>query len=177
MSDTQLVLTVFPDEAAADKAVADLKAWNKGSYLRVGAIGVLALDEQGKLKEHKLGSTSGGKGASIGLVLAAVTPPTLIAGIIGGGLLGHFHHKSLGLSDADRERLGSELAGGKAAVGIVAKTKDVVAISSELKALGGTPEAYAVSDEVAQAIEAEEPPTADEALADAPATGAPPAEA
>ncbi len=155
MSDTQLVLAVFPNEAAADKAVADLKAWNKGSYLRVGAIGVLALDETGKLKEQKLGATSGGKGATIGLVLAAVTPPTLIAGIIGGGILGHFHHKSLGLTDADRERLGAELSGGKAAVGIIAKAADVVAISSELKALGGTPETFAVSDEVEQAVEGE----------------------
>jgi uncharacterized membrane protein len=163
MSDTQLVLAVFPSEAAADKAVEDLKAWNKGSYLRVGAMGVLALDENGKLKEHKLGATSGGKGATIGLVLAAVTPPTLIAGIIGGGLIGHFHHKNLGLTDADRERLGSELAGGKAAVGIIAKASDTVAITSELKALGGAPEAYAVSDDLAQEIAADAPAGTDAA--------------
>jgi uncharacterized membrane protein len=157
MSDTQLVLAVFPDEAAADQAVADLKDWNKGSYLRVGAIGVLVLDENGKLKEHKLGQTSGGKGAGIGLVLAALTPPTLIAGLVGGALVGHFHHKSLGLTDADRDRLGAELEGGKAAVGIIAKAKDTVAIAGELKALGGTPETYSVSDEAAEAVAAAVP--------------------
>lgn len=165
MSDTQLVLAIFPDEAAADKAVADLKAWNKGSWLRVGAIGVLVLDENGRIKEHKLGRTSGGKGAGIGLVLAAVTPPTLIAGLVGGALVGHLHHKSLGLSDADRERLGHELAGGKAAVGIIAKSKDVVAVSGELRALGGTPESFEVSDEAAAAIDTES------AAGDEPATG------
>ena len=108
MSEKQLVLGIFADEAAADAAVASVKEWDKASEeVKLGAIGVLVVDDKGKLKEHKMGQRSTKKGAGIGLVLAIVAPPTLIAGAIGGGILGALHHKGLGLSDADRERLGA----------------------------------------------------------------------
>ena len=114
MADKQLVLAIFADEAAADAAVTSLKSWaevTKGIWL--GAIGVLVVDEAGHLKEHKLGARSGGKGAGIGLLLAVVAPPTLLVGMAGGSLLGHFHHKGLRLSAEDRERIGGELPGGQ----------------------------------------------------------------
>ena len=99
MADNQVVLGIFADEAAADTAVEALKAWDKATdEIKLGAIGVLVTDEDGQIKEHKLGSRSGKKGAGIGLVLAVIAPPTLLAGIVGGGVLGHFHHKGLGLS-------------------------------------------------------------------------------
>ena len=121
MADQQLVLGIFADEAAADVAVKWLKDWDKATEeIKLGAIGILVIDEFGKLKEHKLGARSGKKGAGIGLVLAVVAPPTLLAGMVGGGVLGHFHHKGLGLSAEDRERIVGELRGGKAAVGVLA---------------------------------------------------------
>ena len=40
---------------------------------------MLVLDEDGKFKTQKLGRRSWGKGAGIGVVLAALTPPTLLA--------------------------------------------------------------------------------------------------
>jgi hypothetical protein len=40
-----------------------------------------------------MGTRSGKKGAGIGLVLAVIAPPTRLAGVVGGGTLGHFHHK------------------------------------------------------------------------------------
>ncbi len=158
MADNQVVLGIFADEAAADAAVESLKAWDQATEeIKLGAIGVLAVDDTGQVKEHKLGSRSGKKGAGIGLVLAVVAPPTLLAGVVGGGILGHFHHKGLGLSWEDRERLGTELTGGKAAVGVLATEEEAGAISGKLAELGGTVEAYQVTDEALEAVAAAAP--------------------
>ena len=112
-----LVLAIFDDEAAADAAAHALVDWVKAEDVVRRPIGVLALDEAGRIKEHKLGrKRSGAKGAGIGAVLAVVAPPTLLAGVVAGGVIGHFHHEGLKLSDAERQRIASELVGGKAAV-------------------------------------------------------------
>ncbi len=158
MADNELVLGIFADEAAADAAVESLKTWDSISDdIKLGAIGVLVADENGQIKEHKLGQRSGKKGAGIGLVLAVVAPPTLLAGLVGGGILGHFHHKGLGLSPEDRERIGTELAGGKAAVGVLAPAGEAAAVSAKLVELGGTAEVHEVSDEALDAVAAAAP--------------------
>jgi hypothetical protein len=155
MADQQVVLSIFDDEAAADAAVDALKAWDEDSVdIRLDAIGVLVVDDKGQVREHKLGQRSGGKGAGIGLVLAVIAPPTLLAGVVGGGAIGHFHHKGLGLSQADRERITAALEGGKAAVGVLADTVDSVPIVAKLKSLGGTPEVHELSDEALEAVAA-----------------------
>ena len=155
MADQQLVLGIFADEAAADVAVKWLKDWdNATEEIKLGAIGILVIDEFGKLKEHKLGARSGKKGAGIGLVLAVVAPPTLLAGIVGGGVLGHFHHQGLGLSTEDRERIVGELRGGKAAVGVLAKGDDVAAVSAQLTDLDGIVEVHEATDEALEAVAA-----------------------
>ena len=153
MADMQLVLSIFPDEAAADSAVESLKSWDGYSAtIKLGAIGVLVLDEKGQIKEHKLGPRSGGKGAGIGLVLAVIAPPTLLVGLIGGGVLGHFHHKGLGLDKADRDRIIAELSGGKAAVGVMALPQQAEVISDTLVDLGGKTEVHDVSEEALEAV-------------------------
>lgn len=151
----QVILGIFADEAAADAAVVALSTWDDETIdIKLEAVGVLVLDEAGQIKEHKLGRRSGAKGAGIGLVLAVVAPPTLLAGVIGGGVIGHFHHSGLGLSQEDRDRITAELAGGKAAVGILAPVMDAPPISAKLKSLGATPEVHDVSDEALQAVQA-----------------------
>jgi len=70
---------------------------------------VLVLDEKGKIKTHKLGRRSTGKGAGIGLVLALIAPPSLLVGVIGGGALGALHHKGLGIDAEDRNRIAKQL--------------------------------------------------------------------
>jgi len=142
------VLAIFPDEAAADAAVGELKSWDKISEdIKLGAIGVLVADGNGGLKEHKLGARSGQKGAGIGIALAIVAPPTLLVGLVGGGALGHFHHQGLKLSDEDRSRIGTELSGGKAAVGVLAPMAEGPVIAAKLTELGGAAESIEVSDE------------------------------
>src|SRR5690349_7954212 len=139
MADKQLVISIFDAEADADDAAAALR--DTGAVVD-DAIGVLVLDERGALKTHKVGATSGGKGAAGGAVLAPLGPIGLGVGVVGGALLGKLHHKDLGLDDADRERLGAALRGGKAAVGVLADRDEVVAVQSILVDRGGETEAH-----------------------------------
>ena len=130
MASNELVLGFFPNEAAADAAVETLKGWDKmTAEVKLGAIGVLVADEKGQIKEHKLGARSTKKGAGIGLVLAVVAPPTLLVGLVGGGILGRFHHQGLGLKADDRERLGVDLKDGQAAVGVLVSAGQAEAVS------------------------------------------------
>lgn len=145
MSNKTVVLAIFSNEAAADTAAASLK---DSGVAKRDAIGVLVLDEKGKIKTEKVGKRSMGKGAGIGVALALVTPVGLGAGLIGGGLLGALHHKNLGLGEADRDRIGRELEGGKAAVGVLAPVSETSVVASKLTDLGGVTEAHELSDEV-----------------------------
>ena len=155
MSDKQLVLAVFPDELAADNAAVALKE----SALTGGdAIGILALDSDGKLKQDKVGGRSTGTGAAVGGVLLLLGPAALGVGVIGGTAAGALHHKSLGLTDGDKARLTSELTSGKAAVGVLASYESAPAIADRLTEAGGKPEAHELSDEALQAAAA--PPAA-----------------
>src|SRR4051812_41633774 len=155
MADKRLVLAIFPDEGIADNAAEYLRQWDKATDdVKLDAVGVLVLDDDGKVKAHKMGSRSTGKGAGIGLVLGVVAPPTLLAGVIGGGVVGAFHHKGLGLSDADRARIGEELTDGKAAVGALASPEQADAVVAELSKLGGETEEHWVSDEAIEAVAA-----------------------
>ena len=137
MSNKTVVLAIFKDEASADAAATSLK---DSGVARGDAIGVLVLNEKGELKAEKVGKRSLGKGAGIGAVVALVTPVGLAAGLIGGGLLGALHHKKLGLDEADRDRIGSELQGGKAAVGVLAPVSEATVVADKLTELGGAVE-------------------------------------
>jgi hypothetical protein len=147
MSNKTVVLAIFKDEISADAAAADLK---ESGVAKGDAIGVLVLNDKGELKADKVGKRSWGKGAGIGAVVALVTPVGLAAGLISGGLLGGLHHKNLGLNEADRERIRSELEGGKAAVGVLAPVSEATVVADKLTELGGTAETHPVSD---QAVE------------------------
>jgi hypothetical protein len=61
-----LTLSLFDSEIAADSAAASLK---DSGLAKHEAIGVLALDPKGKLKEDKVGARSTKKGAGVGAVL------------------------------------------------------------------------------------------------------------
>jgi uncharacterized membrane protein len=146
MSDKQVVLAIFPDEAAADTAVEALKEWSKSEEAKIDAIGVLCLDEQGHVKDHKLGKKTIGKGAGIGLALAMLTPVGLAAGIIAGGALGALHKKGLGLTDDNRAQLEASLKDGKAAVGVLVEPHEADVLYQQLTQLGGTVQLLAVSE-------------------------------
>ena len=144
MSNNMVVLAIFTDEASADMAAASLK---ESGITKKDAVVVLALNDKGELKADKVGKRSMGKGVGIGAAAALVTPVGLAAGLIGGGLAGALHHKNLGLSKADRERIGGELQGGKAAVGVLAPVEEAAIVRDKLTELGGSAESHPVSDE------------------------------
>ena len=92
-------------------------------------------------------------GAGIGLVLAMLTPIGMAIGIIGGGILGALHHNCLIISKSDRERIGHELEGGKAAVAVVTDKTSALGLAAELASLGGTPESHELDDAAEAAID------------------------
>jgi hypothetical protein len=148
MADRQLVLSFFPDELAADSAAVALK----DSGIADGdAIGILALDDNGKLKQDKVGAHSTGKGAAIGGVIAVFSTALLGPAVLTGMAVGAFHHKNLGLSDGNKGRLTVELNGGKAAVGVMADSETAPAIADRLTQLGGTSDSYELTDEALEA--------------------------
>ena len=156
----QLVLAIFSDEASADAAAEEFNRWAGREAAakmidthQIQAMGVLVLDAEGKLKTEKLGPHSIGAGADIGLVLAMLTPIGMAVGIIGGGILGALHHKSLIISKGDRERIGHELEGGKAALAVVTDKTSAQGIAAELASLGGAPESHDLDDAAVAAVE------------------------
>jgi hypothetical protein len=117
-----------------------------------GAIGVLAVDATGKLKEEeKADARSTGKGAGIGTTLFLLGPATIGVGVLGGAAGGALHQKGLGLTDSDRERIGKELTNGRAAVGVLTPFNESSMISAKLGELGGASEEHTVSDEALKA--------------------------
>jgi uncharacterized membrane protein len=155
-----LVLAFFDIEAAADQAAEALKNWEKATeYMKVDAIGVVAKDENGKVKEHKLGKRAGKKGMGIGVALGVIAAiPTgglsligsAAGGAVGGGVIGEFFHKGLKMTDEDVARIGRELDAGHAAVGVLTWDFETEAVAEKLKELGGTPETHEVAKVIAE---------------------------
>jgi hypothetical protein len=149
MSKNRLVLAFFENEAAADEAVNGLMQWRKANKeIKLGAVSVLAKDEQGKIKEHKLGKRATKTGAVVGALVGILSGGvTVLGGAIVGGILGSFFHKGLGLSKDDLARIDGELSSGKAAVAVLAKSKEVEDVTAKLTKLGGITETHKVSDD------------------------------
>jgi uncharacterized membrane protein len=153
MAKRHLVLAIFQNEPAADSAAVDLK---ESGIAHSDAIGILVLNDDGKLKQHKVGARSVGKGAAIGGVIAVVGTAVLGPAILVGAGVGALHHKHVGLSDADKAHLAAELSSGKAAVGVMAELDQESAVTDYLTQHGGQTQQYEISDEALEAAEATE---------------------
>ena len=138
-----------------------MKGWDKANAdIKVGAIGVLVKDKDGKIKTHKLGKRDTVTGAGVGVVLGIIAAilsggiALLLGGVIEGavlgGIVGTFIHKGLGLSQDDLKRIGDHLDTGSAAVGVMVEKEEVSATSDELTKLGGKIEIHIVSAEALQ---------------------------
>jgi hypothetical protein len=141
MTTKTLVLAFFEDEPAAERAADALRS--SGAADR-DAIGVLAVDANGALKEDNVGARSIGKGAGVGAALFLLGPVGAGAALVGGAAAGSLHRKGLQLSGADRARIVADLERGRAAVGVLARGIDVRPISQVLTDLGGKLEAHDV---------------------------------
>jgi uncharacterized membrane protein len=141
--DSHMILAYFDTFEAAEAAAKELKGWDKASPdVKLGAIGVLHQTEKGKIKTKKYGPRSTGKGAAIGLILGILAAPfvagaSVAAGVVGGGVLGAFHKKSLGLKDEDLAKFKSEMDGGKAALVVMCDEIEVEPTQAKVDSLGG----------------------------------------
>ncbi len=173
----QLVLGFFESEAAANNAVVELKGFDKAvDGVKFDNIGVLVKDDKGKVKAKMDGPRRTGVGILLGALAAVLTGGlSLIAGVVLGGALGHFVHKSLGMSKDDLARISKELEGGKAAVGVLVNENEAKAVTAWMETLGGKTEAHLVAEEAtndAAAVLDQHPDAEPEAAApsEAPAT-------
>jgi len=144
MSDKTLIISIFDSEETADLVAARLKNYD---LIEHDAVGIMALDGGGALKIDKIGARSSGKGVGVGAALWILGPVGMAAGLAGGALVGHLHHKGLGLDEADRDRITKELQGGRAAVGVLTSADKVAPIVAQMDVAGGTTETHATSDE------------------------------
>ena len=160
--DKSVVIAYFPAEDKASDAADQLKSWEKATDgIKLGGINILTW-EDGKIKTRKVGGRDAGKDAGWGLALGAVTGMlsggvTLIAGAAagtaGGGVLGEFFHKNVGLTDADKQELDAKLQKGGAALVAAVATDEVDPTKKEMASLGGTVDDYKVPDETAAKVE------------------------
>ena len=140
MARKTVVLAYFNDESTADDAVESFKKWDKADDdIKLDAIGVLVLDDNGKIKTHKLGKRSVGKGAGIGLVLAVIAPPTLIAGVVGGAVMGAFHTRAS--ASTPRTATGSRRSSPQVRPRSACSSVDIDRVSGKLASSAGKPRA------------------------------------
>jgi uncharacterized membrane protein len=168
-TETQLVIAYFDSVDKAGEAAKALQSRDKERHeITVDAIGVLYQTDDGKIKTKKYGHHNTGKGAKVGLligVLAALLGPvTLVAGAVygaaGGGVVGTFSRKGLGLSDEELAHIKTQLADGKVALAVITEPNEVEAMTYHLTSLGGAVEQHdAPTDEIEQvAAEVNAPP-------------------
>jgi len=144
MAHKTLIISTFESEELADRTASRLKTYG---MVDSDAVGVIALDDEGKLKIEKIGARSSGKGAGVGAVLWLLGPVGLGAGLAGGAIIGALHRKGLGLDEDDRDRIAKELEGGRAAVGVLTSPDKASAIAAQLDTAGGTTEIHGAPDE------------------------------
>lgn len=153
----QLVITFFENEAAAEKAVKEIKEWDEASEdIKLGAIGVIVKDEKGKIKTHKLGARKTLGGAALFGLAAVLTGGAAIGlgavgGILAGAGIGSLFHKGLKMSKEEIQQLNQELDGGKAAVGVLTSIGEADPLFVKLRSLGGKLNAYEVTNEAIEA--------------------------
>jgi len=81
----------------------------------------------------------------------------LVAGTVGGAVLGRLHRKGLGLDESDRNRITAELEQGRAVVGVLAPEKQATMIKDKLTELGGDAEAHDTEEAALEAAAKEVP--------------------
>jgi len=162
---SNVIISYFASVDKADTAANLLKSWDEANdAVKLGGIGILYW-EDAKIKSTKVGGRATGPGAKWGTILGVATGilsggVTLIGGAVvgaaGGAVLGSFFHKSLGLSDEDKQRLERNLKTGEAALVVMADDDEIESTVSELASLGGQVESHVVPGETMEKAEAAE---------------------
>jgi len=158
-----LIIAYFPTAYKAEQAADNLRSWDKATdNIKLGGIGIITEDEEGKLKTRKVGARAAGTGAKWGTILG-VTAGILsggitliggaVVGLAAGSVAGALFHKHIGMEDNDKERLLQHLKGGGAALAVMADDEEVNPTKDELARLDGEVESYFVPDETVDELE------------------------
>ena len=134
----QLVIAFFED-AAAGEVAARVLAKEASAEEKQGTVGMLALDEEGKVDVAKLGDRISDDGPGIGAVLGR------IALALWGGVMprrGRFFDARSGLSTDDIVRFGADLEAGQAAVAVLHRGSQADRVVVQLTRLGGKTEVH-----------------------------------
>lgn len=138
------VWAAFPNEDTAIEAATSLKTWDKADNgVKLGAIGVLHMTDQGQLRVMAYRGTDQGAliGAVADMLVATFTPATLMGGVVAGAVvgsvLGALYKKGLGLSDAQKNKIKTNLDAGKGLLIVLVDDDGVAATTAKLRELGG----------------------------------------
>jgi uncharacterized membrane protein/predicted flap endonuclease-1-like 5' DNA nuclease len=159
----QLVVGLYANEQAARDAIDKIKKWDKQEKdIKLGAIAAITYNaKKDKLEYIEKGQRSTKSGAGGGTALGAAVAilsggvaliPGMVAGAAAGGLLGSLNHKSLGITDEQKQKIMDALKEGGAGLGVMADDFEVDAIVDQMAATGGDVSHYRVDEEVAAAI-------------------------
>jgi len=159
----QLLIAYFPTAEAAREAAEAVKEWDKNIIeIDLGAIGILTMDEDGKVKTEKIGDRATGKGAKWGLVAGAVTGIftgglTLIGGaLVGlavGSVTGAMFHRGLGMTDEQKDQLETHLKEGGAALAVITPKEQVQPTKSVLATRSKDISVFQMDDEAVQELQ------------------------
>jgi uncharacterized membrane protein len=66
----QLLIAFFPTKESAEQAAHELKDWDKEyANIKLGAMGIVSLGDDGHVKTEKIGSRATGEGAKWGVLV------------------------------------------------------------------------------------------------------------
>ena len=161
----RLVIAYFPNKGAAEATAEDLKDWDDANdEIKLGAIAVLTLNpDNGQIEADEIGERSTKSGALWGTVLGGVVGlltggigliPALLVGAGGGALLGSLNHKSVGISDEERNDIANHLRDGAVALAVMADEFEVDATLKKMDELGGRADYYEIPSVTTAALAA-----------------------
>jgi uncharacterized membrane protein len=158
-----VIIDYFSGTDKAYDGADSLKSWDEqNDDVDLGGLAILTWQD-GKINTLKVSDRKTGKGAGWGTVLGA-TVGVLSGGVtlIGGALVGaaagavggHFFHKGIGLTDADKSQLEDKLKNGGAALVVMASDDEVQATKDFLNNLNeGEVQDYQVPNDSVDKLE------------------------
>src|SRR5690349_7899204 len=123
-----VILAVYTSEAQAKEALNQIEEMKKQGTIDLIEGATVTKDDKGKvhvIDTADVGTKKGTtRGAVIGGIVGLIFPPTIIAGALGGGVVGalYGHFRDKGFSNKELEQAGAELEPGQ--TGVIAVVVD-----------------------------------------------------
>lgn len=157
MSDTpvQLIVAAFQTETGAKEALAHLKEAKKDDLIKILNAAVITMNQNGKVKIHETGDTSGKKGAVIGGALGIIVPGigNVVGGVVGaaiGGLAAKM--RDSGFNNDRLAVIGQGLKPGTSAIVAVVEHIWVDQVEAAMQEEGANVVTQAISDDIQETL-------------------------